>query len=85
MERKILGQGLGFDSVKAQMLRIIRSIVAPRTLSASTCGNESQQQLSAYSPEVAIKEQERRHEIETQKALLIHESRHQSWKGGGPV
>ena len=69
-----------------KVLRLLRG-VAKGDFSASsyTDANEDLKQSKAFNFQAYISGKRRMHEIEKMKAMIITESRHQSWKAGGPV
>lgn len=68
------------------MFRLIRG-VATRDFNSSsyTVANEGLKQPKNFNLQAHIIGKRRMHEIEKMKAMIIIESRHQSWKAGGPV
>ncbi len=47
--------------------------------------NSDQKQLSSLGPQALVIAKRRMNEIEKTKAMIMAESRHQSWKSGGPL
>jgi len=89
MERKIFGQGIRFGLPKErvlEMLRLIRS-AGNGSLNASKCAdaNEDLGQSHVFNVCAYLTVKRRMHEVETEKAIIIKELRHENWKAGGPV
>jgi hypothetical protein len=88
MERKMFGQGSRFGSPKEHLLKMIRLIRGSGTIdvdaSSYTDANEDQGQLNTYSQTYKTVDQ-RMHEMEAVKAMLVAQSRHYRWKAGGPI
>jgi len=53
--------------------------------SLHTESNEDREQTKTFSPSGHILAKNRMHEMETQKAIVILQSRHDRWKAGGPL
>jgi len=85
MERKMFGPGGRFGSPKQRVLKMFRLIRGSGSVSSYTDSNEEQTQISTYNPQGHKIAHQRMHEIETIKAMMIAQSRHERWKAGGPV
>lgn len=77
--------GLPKDGV-TKIFRLIRSVVT-RDFDASSAADadQDQRQPSAFNVQAYRLAEQRMLEIERTKAMLMHESRHSSWKAGGPI
>jgi len=53
--------------------------------SLHTESNEDREQTKTFSSGAHVLAKNRMHEMETQKAILILQSRHDRWKAGGPL
>ena len=84
MKWKMFGLGGKLGSTKEQVFNLIRAI-GKRDLDASSGADEELRQPNSFNPQTYITAKQRIHEIEGQKAMVIHELRHEFWKAGGPV
>ena len=84
MKWKMFGLGGKLGSTKERVFSLIRGI-GMRDLNASSDANEDLRQPKSFNPQVYMLAKRRMHEIEGQKAMIIHELRHEFWKAGGPV
>lgn len=84
---KTLGRETRIGAQK--MLKMLRAISGSETrgFGVSSCGNvdEDQRQPASYNPGGYDIAERRMHEIETQKAMITMDLRHERWKAGGPV
>ena len=85
MERKMFGPGGRFGSPKQRVLKMFRMIRGSESVSSYTDANGEQGQLNTYNPLAHKTAQKRMHEVETIKAMMIAQSRHERWKAGGPL
>jgi len=89
MERKMFGPGGRFGSPKERVLKIFRVIRGSETpdlgVSSHADANEDQGQPNTYNPQAYKAVDQRMHEVEAMKAMVISESRHDRWKAGGPL
>jgi len=70
-----------FNAPKQGLLKVVRLIRG-----SESTGVQYKQGLTLepYYAQAYAMSQQRMHEIETEKAMAISASRHQSWKAGGP-
>lgn len=87
MKWKMFGLGGRLGSTKEGVFRVFSLIraIGKRDLNASSDANEDLTQPKSLNPQTYIIAKQRMHEIETQKAMVIHELRHELWKAGGPL
>jgi len=87
MKWKMFGLGGKLGSTKEQVFKVFSLIrgIGMRDLNASSDANEDLRQPNSFNPQAYIIAKQRMHEIEGQKAMIIHESRHHTWKAGGPL
>ncbi len=77
--------GLPKDGV-TKIFRLIRSVVTRDfDVSSSADADQNQRQQSAFNVQAYMLAKQRMLEVERMKAMLINESRHNSWKAGGPI
>lgn len=78
---KMFGIRERFDAPKQELLKVVRLIRG-----SGSAGVQYKQGLTLepYYAQAYAMSQQRMHEIETEKAMAILASRHQSWKAGGP-
>ena len=84
MKWKMFGLGGKLGSTKEQVFNLIRAI-GKSDLNASSDANEDLRQPDSFNLQAHIIAKQRMHEIEGQKAKIIHELRHEFWKAGGPI
>ena len=84
MKWRMFGLGEKFGTTKKGVFKVFNSIrsLGMKDLNASLNAGEEPIQQSV---ETFINTNKRKHEVETQKAMLISLSRHDVWKAGGPV
>ena len=78
-----LGEKLG--STKKGVFKVFSSIRAIGTGNLDTSSDAKKEPIQQKSAEAFIIANRRKHEVETQKAMLASLSRHDVWKAGGPV
>ena len=78
---KMFGVRERFGAPKQGLLKVVRLIRG-----SGSAGVQYKQSLTLepYYARAYAMSQQRMHEIETEKAMAILASRHQSWKAGGP-
>jgi len=87
MVLKMFGRGMKHGSPKDRVLKIFRLLHDPKmeTVASSVDSSEDAEQYMGYNTHGYAVADQRKHEIEAQKAMIAHEMRHESWKAGGPV
>lgn len=85
----MFGQGSRFGSPKQRVLKMFQLIRSLRNggLNASTSAdaNDDPEQPNVLNVRAYLTVRQRMHEIETEKAMILKELRHENWKAGGPV
>jgi len=84
LRRKSRGKGSLTRKV-LQLLGIERAFVRSQGTSGGGIRMDPLKQPKTFNLQGHISAKRRMHEIEKMKAMIIMESRHQSWKAGGPV
>ncbi len=84
MRWKVFGPRGRLSSPKDKVFSLIRAI-GKSDLNASSDANEDPRQPNSFNMQAYITAKQRMHEIEGQKAMIMHELRHEFWKAGGPV
>jgi len=87
MKWKMFELGGRLGSTKEQVFKVFSLIraIGKRGLNAPSDANEDLKQPNSFNLQAYIIAKQRMHEIEGQKAMIIHELRHEFWKAGGPV
>ena len=90
IRRNTLERGGREVSLKQRILKVsnlVRSIGNGRfgVSSHTNAGEELTQSNATNAARARMRVNKRKHEVETQKAMLISLSRHDRWKAGGPV
>ena len=81
---KMFGLGERLGSPRDKVFSLIRAI-GKRDLGASSDADKDLIQPNSLNPQAYIIAKQRMHEIEGEKAMILHELRHDFWKAGGPV
>ncbi len=82
---KMFGTRERFGSAKEGLTKLVRLFRRGDFDASIPDAKRDQRQLNALNPQAFIMAKRRMHEIETQKAMIIHELRHDFWKAGGPI
>jgi hypothetical protein len=85
MNWKMFGLGERLGSTKKGVFRVFSSIRAIGIRDVNASSDAKEEPIQQKSAEAFIVANRYKHEIETQKAMLIALSRHNRWKAGGPV
>jgi len=85
MNWKMFGLGERLGSTKAGVFKVFNSIRAIGIRGLNASSDEKEEPIRLKSVEAFIIESRRKHEVETQKGMMIALSRHDRWKAGGPV
>jgi len=85
MNWKMFGLGERLGSTKKGVFKVFSSIRAIGIGNLDTSSDAEKEPIQLKSAEAFIIENRRKHEVETQKAMLASMSRHDRWKAGGPV
>ena len=71
---------------RLRLFRFIRSgRMGDMDVSVHTDSNEDREQAKTFSSDAYLLARKRMHEMEAHKAMVIRESRHDTWKAGGPL
>ncbi len=74
-----------FGSAKEGLTKLVRLFHRGDFDASTPDANGDQIQLDALNPQASIIAERRMHEFEKTKSMIMMESRHQSWKFGGPL
>lgn len=91
MTKKVVGMSKTFGtrersgSAKEGLTKLFRLFRRGEFDASTADANGDQRQLNSLSPQALIIAKRRMHEIEKTKAMILTESRHLSWKAGGPL
>ena len=66
-------------------LRLLRSVGRGDFSASYADADEEPQQPKTFNVQAYLKGKRRMHEIETRKAMILLEMRHDRWKAGGPL
>ena len=85
--KKVIDMKKLFGTIgRLKLFRLIRGVrMGDMDASLRTDSNEDREQTKTFSSDAYVLAKKRMHEIETQKAMVILESRHCTWKAGGPL
>lgn len=82
---KMFGTRERSDPAKGGLAKLVRLFRRVDFDVSTPDANGNQRQLNPLNPQAFIIGKRRMHEIEKTKAMIMIESRHQSWKSGGPL
>ena len=85
MNRNMFGLGERLRSTRKGFFRVFSSIRAIGLGDLYTSSDAKEEPIRLRSARAFVIENRRKHEVETQKAMLTSLSRHDRWKAGGPV
>ncbi len=89
MEKKMFGKRGTLDSAKEGALKIFRlirsSVSGDSSPSSHMDASEDLGQSHTFNLQAHIASNQRLHEIETERAMMLHQLRHERWKAGGPL
>jgi len=85
--KKVIDMKKLFGTIgRLKLFRLIRGVrMGDMDASLRTDSNEDREQTKTSSSDAYVLAKKHMHEIETQKAMVILESRHDRWKAGGPL
>lgn len=81
---KMFGIRATLSSTKEGLTKLVRLFRREVTVSTPETSRD-RRKLNALSPQVFLIAKRRGHEIEMAKDMIMTESRHQTWKSGGPL
>jgi len=71
---------------RLKLFRLLRSgRMGDTDASVLADSNEDREQTKTLSPDAYLLAKKRNHEIETLKAMVVFQSRHERWRAGGPL
>jgi hypothetical protein len=89
MEKKMFGQQSRFGSPIQRVLKMFRLIRSSGRGDLNACfGVDASGDLGqpyVFNVRAYLIAKQRMHEVETEKAMILKELRHENWKAGGPV